>query len=67
MEKERRYTIDYTKIAEAESILFEAKRKIRLIDTPLPSEVWESMEDLDKVTDLLREFLSGDNLVEIED
>lgn len=60
-------TINYTKVAEAERILFDAKDRIRRIDSPLPGEVWGVMEDLDKVTDLLRQFLSEDNLIEEEE
>ena len=36
-------------------------------DKKLPGEIWGVMEDLDKVTDLLREYLSEDNLVESEE
>ena len=64
---EKHYLINYTKAAEAESLLFEAKKRIRMIDSPLPGEIWEVMEDLDKVTELLREYLSEDNLVESEE
>jgi len=67
MEIDVKYSIDYTKVAEAESALFEAKRKIRRIDSPLPSQLWEAMEDLDRVTELLREYLSEDNLRVKED
>ena len=60
-------TIDYTKVTEAESLLFEAKEEVRRIDTPLPGEVWGVMEKLDRVSELLREYLSEDNLKEEED
>ena len=52
---EKNYSINYTKVARAESLLFDAKKRIREIDSPLPGEIWGVMEDLDKVTDLLRE------------
>ena len=64
---EKNYSINYTKVARAESLLFDAKKRIREIDSPLPGEIWGVMEDLDKVTDLLREYLSEDNLVEAEE
>lgn len=60
-------TIDYTKIQQAESILFEAKRRVRMIDSPLPGEIWGVMEDLDKVTELLRAYLASDNLIQKEE
>lgn len=59
--------IDYTKIAEAERTLFEAVQKIRFIDSPLPGELWGAVEDLEKVKELLRAFLAGDNLLPDEE
>jgi len=59
------FSLDYTKVAEAESNLFEGIRSLRMIDSDdskVISQIFEAIEHLERSQTLLREYLNEDNL-----
>lgn len=57
----KQYSHDYTKVAEAESLLYSATRL-------MANECWDAaLERINEVRQLLQEYLAHDNMVEDND